>query len=84
MPSNRETADDYRNVITQLDDNHRVIGCKDDIQWVVQKAEKSSHERRWRALRYFRSKLALIAFCGGLQGRYDLSELDNLPKVTYQ
>ena len=77
--SKKESAEDYPHVITTSSD-YRVIICKQDHQWIVQKAEKSSHGRVWRGLRYFRTKKALMAFYGSLQTLSGASELDTLPE----
>lgn len=48
--SHQETTDDYLGVITQLCERHRVIVCRDAVQWIVQRRKNGGAERPWRAL----------------------------------
>ena len=78
----RETSATYSEVIC-LFERHRVISSRCEIQWIVQKAEKSPRGPTWRALRYFQTKPALLAFWGSLHQAYECEswhELDQLPE----
>lgn len=66
-----ETADNYVRVLVRLDQNWRVIECKDRIQWILQRRDAvRSGQTRWKGVRYFRTRKALIrasrALCGPL------------------
>ena len=69
--SRHETADECVNVIAQLCARHRVIVCKDAIQWVLQKRKKGGAERPWRSVGYFRTRSALLRVSATLCGRID-------------
>jgi len=64
-----ESADNYVGVITQLDATHRVILCKDALQWIIQ--EKRGAGRRqgnWRGKSYITCPTSLIRLCDALCG----------------
>ena len=63
--SQRESDDNYRDVVALLAPRWRVICCRDGIQWILQKKE-ASHEAPWRGVKYFTTKAALIEACGSL------------------
>jgi len=69
--NHQETADHYRGLVAQLCARHRVVVCKDDIQWILQRRKKGGAERPWRALHYHRSRDALIRVWATLCGRID-------------
>ncbi len=80
--TSQETADAYSGVVAHLCARHRVIHCKDDIQWVFQRRKKGGAERPWRGVGYFRARNALIRVCASLCGRIDscaLAILASLP-----
>ena len=64
-----ETAEDYCRIIARLNNNWRVIACKDARQWILQRRDaQRSGRARWKASGYFLTKSALIrasrTFCG--------------------
>ena len=63
--SQRESDDNYRDVVALLAPRWRVICCRDGIQWILQKKE-ASHQAPWRGVKYFTTKAALIEACGSL------------------
>jgi hypothetical protein len=69
--SHHETADDYLRVIARLCRQHRVVVCKDSIQWILQRRKKGGAERPWRSAGYFRTCDALIRVSASLCGRVD-------------
>ena len=65
----QETADSYAAVVAQLNDQWRVIECRDGIQWILQRRDgQRAGQPRWMGVRYFRTREALItasrALCG--------------------
>lgn len=60
--SNREAADDYDLVVAVLNENWRVIECRDRIQWILQRRGSPEKSRRddWRGRSYCRTSEALI------------------------
>jgi hypothetical protein len=50
-----ETADNYSKEVARCE-NYRVILCRDDIQWIIQR----KHSDRWRSESYCTTKSALI------------------------
>ena len=67
----QETSDECQGVIAWLGFEHRVIVCRDGIQWIAQRRKKGGAERPWRSLGYFRSREALTRFCATLCVRID-------------
>jgi hypothetical protein len=79
-----ETADNYAGVIARLCLKHRVIICRDGIQWIAQYKKNGGAERPWRSAGYFRTRDALIRVCASLCGRIDpnaMAILAALPDV---
>ena len=79
-----ETSDTYGAIVAVLDHKHRVIVCKDGIQWITQRRKAGGAERPWRGLGYFRTRKALIRACATLCERADpgaMSILLALPDV---
>lgn len=78
-----ESSDDYDCVVVRLCQRHRVIACKDDLQWILQRIEGERHGRaRWAAAGYFRTRMALIRASRALCARIDptaLAALERLP-----
>jgi hypothetical protein len=72
MASHRESDDDYSNVIAQLGPTHRVIVCKDNIQWIVQRRKDS-----WRSLHYLTSRDGVLRRLKGLPGWEALNALSD-------
>jgi len=80
--AHKESHPDYgRVVITH--GRYRVIVCKDNWHWIIQKREaKSTAGARWRSISYCRSQNTLLRLWTGLQrdsGRTDWPELATLP-----
>ncbi len=69
--AHQETADDYQSVIAGLCPRHRVIICKDSIQWILQRRKNGGAERPWRGVGYYRTRDALIRVSATLCGRVD-------------
>lgn len=61
VPNNEEKSDDYSKVVIRINDDWRVIECKDNIQWILQ-SRKGSYKGKpaWRGKSYCRSKEGLI------------------------
>ncbi|WP_050930102.1 hypothetical protein [Aestuariivita boseongensis] len=73
--SNQETSDHYARVVVRLCPRHRVIVCKDNIQWILQRRKNGGGEWPWRALGYFRTRDALIRLSASLCSRVDPSAM---------
>lgn len=85
LQTGQETSDTYAGVLVQFSNRHRVIVCRDDVQWIIQGRKKGGADRPWRALGYFRTRNALIRACATLCGRVDpsvFSILLTLPDVV--
>lgn len=72
--SSHESADDYVGVVTSLDDKHRVIICKDAIQWIIKvRRGQRGGQARWVGKSYFTTSKAVInashALCGPLHSK---------------
>ena len=53
----QETADDYKRVLA-ASSLWRVIRCRDDRQWIVQR-RAAARSRRWKAVAYIYARAAL-------------------------
>jgi len=63
--SHRERDDAYCGTIVQFNPRWRLILCKDQIQWIIQKKE-SSHGGFWRSKQYLMCKDSVFEACGRL------------------
>jgi hypothetical protein len=59
----RESYEDYDRVVAHLNDRHRVILCKDGIQWILQR-KMNKQDDGWRGLKFCRTKSGLLRFVG--------------------
>jgi hypothetical protein len=66
---NREEADDYRRVVVVLNSDWRLIECRDDMQWILQRRSgKRRGQPRWVSRKYNRNKQALICNVHAIAG----------------
>jgi hypothetical protein len=80
--SHRERDDAYLGTIVQFSPRWRLVLCKDQIQWIIQKKE-SSHRGFWRGKQYLISKDSVLKASGRLGFRSDPkagAALNALPK----
>ena len=84
MASHRESDDDYARVVARLDDRWRVIVCRDDLQWILQRRDGERAGRaRWTGVGYFLTREALLRVSRASCVRVDpaaLSALAALPE----
>ena len=73
--NHQETADQFRGLVALLCARHRVVVCKDDMQWILQRRKNGGAGRPWRGIGYFRTRKTLIRACASLYGRIDPSVL---------
>jgi len=67
-----ETANEYTGFVVQLNDNWRVIACKDGIQWILQRRRGArGGQARWTGASYHRTRQSLIRVSHALCGRID-------------
>lgn len=78
-PNRQETSDEYSDVIANLTDTIRVITCKDDLQWILQKRMGGSAKRPWRGKSFCTTRQALIR-CSAALGA-PTGALEVLPEV---
>jgi hypothetical protein len=80
----REEADDYMSVVAYLNAGWRVIKCRDQIQWILQRRSGQRHgQPRWEGKGYFGTKDALIRTVHKSAGQIDekaLHILEALPE----
>lgn len=56
----RETADNYPCVVARLNDDWRVITCRNGIQWVLQRrGDRGSGPAQWKGVSYCQTREAL-------------------------
>ncbi len=79
-----ESADDYSGIVARLSASHRVIICKDQIQWILQRRDGERHGRtRWAGVGYFLTREALLRASRASCARIDpaaLAALAALPE----
>jgi len=76
-PSRMESTDSYDDVIIQLAPRWRVITCREQTQWIVQKKE-ASHAGPWRGVSYHTCRDSLLRTCGSLNLLSAVSEAELL------
>lgn len=74
--SQRETSDQYAHVIA-IGSAARVIACKQDLQWIIQR-KKGGSQALWLSLGYCTSKSTVLRLWAGL-GEPPCPALDCLP-----
>ncbi len=75
MASHRESDDDYARIVARLDDRWRVIVCRDDLQWILQRRDgERAGGARWTGISYCQSREALLRLCRASSARIDPSE----------
>jgi hypothetical protein len=83
--AHHETSDDYIKIIVRLNDSWRVIVCKDNIQWVLQRRDAGrSGSPRWRGVSYHCELKALIRVSRTRAKKLEvtaLAQLEALPVV---
>lgn len=55
--SHKESAPGYRDVAVQISPTARIINCKDNIQWIIQKLKGGT----WRSLNFWTWRDTMIA-----------------------
>ncbi len=76
--SSNETANTYVGVVTKLDDKHRLIICKDAIQWIIQvKRGQRCGQARWVGKSYLTTPDAAIKACHALCSELDSKQLNS-------
>ena len=79
-----ETAATYVGLIAQLNEQWRVIVCKDGIQWILQRRDAQRVGRvRWTGASYHCEKKSLLRVSRALCGRIDpaaIAVLEALPE----
>ena len=79
-----ESADEYSGIVARLSTNHRVIICKDQTQWILQRRDGERHGRaRWAGVGHFLTREALLRASRVLCTRIDpavLAALAALPE----
>ena len=84
--SHRERDDAYLGTIVQFSPRWRLILCKDQMQWIIQKKE-SSHRGFWRGKQYLTCKDSVLKASGrlGLLSEPNMNEvLKALPEYARQ
>lgn len=70
-------------VVVRLSEGWRVIRCKDDLQWILQRRKKGGAERPWRAVGFYLTRDALLRASASASARIDpaaLAALAALPE----
>jgi len=78
--STKETSDNYVQVVAQLSKRWRVIRCRHDLQWIIQRRSSADlNKGRWVGQSYHMTLESLRASCLGVTARLKIhsSELLN-------
>lgn len=70
-----ETADTYVNTLAAPAEGWSVVVCKDAHQWILQRRKSGGGKWPWRAVRFHRTRDALIRSTAALCGRCDPAAL---------
>ncbi|BBZ96183.1 hypothetical protein BRDID11004_29100 [Bradyrhizobium diazoefficiens] len=78
--SNREASDDYNLVVAVLNENWRIIECRDRIQWILQHRGSPEKSRKddWRGRSYCRTAKVLRQRAYQHAGRIDALAVERL------
>jgi hypothetical protein len=60
--SHRESDEDYRAVLFRFGPDHRLITCKDDFQWILQRRLGG----RWRSYKFLLTREGVLRRVAGL------------------
>jgi len=78
---NNETSDEYAAIIMQIDSRTRVIRCRHDLQWIMQKRSSPDLNKGcWIGLSYHTTWESLLARYLGITGLLCI-EPDGSPDV---
>jgi len=77
--SHRERDDAYLGAIVKFSLRWRLVICKDQMQWIIQKKE-SSHRGFWRGKQYLTCKDSVLK----ASGRLGLLSEPNMKAVLYE
>ena len=67
--STKETSDNYVQVVAQLSKRWRVIRCRHDLQWIIQRRSSADlNKGRWVGQSYHMTLESLRASCLGATG----------------
>ena len=81
--SRKESAGDYGAIVCQLNDQWRVIECRNGIQWILQRRANKAGGDAWYGRSYCCTKKALIRVCRAHSGEINpnaMAVLDALPE----
>jgi hypothetical protein len=80
-----ETANGYTRVVAWLPPDFRVIVCRDEIQWILQRKDaRRSGQFRWRAVGYFVTRRALVRSSRIKLGENHPSPMEALDRLPEQ
>lgn len=76
-----ESSDNYRNEIFR-NGRYRIALCKDGIQWLLQKQDRSKGSR-WRSERYFTTRASIASQWQSATGQLTVpDEVESLPEFV--
>lgn len=70
----RESDDNYDYMVAWLGDKHRLIECKDNIQWILQERDGKG-EKRWRNVKFMNTREGVLRRVAGLPNASTLNDL---------
>ena len=81
--SHHESAADYTHIVACLNDRYRVIRCKDDLQWIIQKRDGFRiGQPRWTARSYCMQPATVHRLVLRHCGIVDAAELEKLQRLS--
>jgi len=71
-----EGGDSYVRVVARLNDRWRVIVCRDEMQWILQRRHDRQRQPRWEGNSYCQTRAALLRCIRERAGFCDLAALE--------
>ena len=83
--SGREIDNHYIHLVAQLNPKHRVVRCKDNIQWIIQRRDgRNKHGQKWKNVKYCVLPETLLRLCLTQCGICDAAALDIIKNLQFE
>ena len=83
--SGREIDNHYIHLVAQLNPKHRVVRCKDNIQWIIQRRDgRNKHGQKWKNVKYCVLPETLQRMCRTQCGICDAAALDIIKNLQFE
>ena len=83
--SGREIDNHYIHLVVHLNPRHRVVRCKDDIQWIIQRRDgRNKHGQKWKNVKYCVLPETLLRLCLTECGICDAAALELMKNLQFE